>query len=267
MYGILIDVTRCTACEKCVGACTEANDLNPQAAEHDRATTPDGLSDQRLSTIMKVDDGRFARKACMHCMEPSCVSACLVGGLTKSPEGPVVYDADKCIGCRYCMLACPFHIPRYEWHRTMPFMVKCNMCVDRLAEGRQPACTEACPEGALLFGQRDELLQKAQAQIKANPRRYQQHVWGETEFGGTSVMYISDVDLAALGWPTPQAASIPSLTEPLVHKTPFIGLGVAVGLIGLNWIVKRRNQLATQQQGDHLPPETQIDQDGEVDHE
>ncbi len=244
MYGILIDVTKCTACEKCVNACTEYNGLDALKADRDRAVTSDGLSANRLSTVLKVDEKRFARKSCMHCLEPSCVSACLVGGLTKLPDGPVIYDSDKCIGCRYCMLACPFHIPRYEWDKTIPFMVKCNMCVGRLADGKQPACVEACPEGALVFGNRDRLLSEAHSIIKKYPARYHNHIWGENEFGGTSVLYISDVDLAALGWPRFEPKSIPSLTEPLIHKTPFIGLGVAFSLVGLNWIVKRRNTLA-----------------------
>lgn len=253
MHGVLIDVTKCTSCEKCVAACVKHHDLSLELAERDRAVTPDGLSDQRLSTVLKVGDGRFARKACMHCLEPSCVSACLVGGLTKSSDGPVMYDADKCIGCRYCMLACPFHIPRYEWNKKLPYMAKCDMCIDRLAQGHQPVCTEACPEGALLFGDRDALLDEAKARIASVPQRYIQHIWGEEEFGGTSVLYVSDVDLAMLGWPSPTPVSIPSLTEPLVHKTPFIGLGVAVGLISLNWIVKRRNKLAEERQISEQP--------------
>jgi formate dehydrogenase iron-sulfur subunit len=243
MYGILIDVTKCTACEKCVAACTANKGLDPWQADRDRAVTADGLSEYRLSTVLKVADGRFARKSCMHCLEPSCVSACIVGGLTKTPEGPVVYDRDKCIGCRYCMLACPFHVPRYEWDKTVPYMVKCDMCSDRLSRNQPPACVEACPQKALTFGDRDQLLNHARSLIRQNPDRYRQHIWGEKEFSGTSVMYVSDVDLAALGWPAHGAAAIPSLTEPLIHKTPFIGLGVATALLGLNWIIKRRDEL------------------------
>lgn len=254
MYGILIDVTLCTACEKCVYACIEQNKLDLRRAERDRAVTPDGLSANRLSTVLSVDEGRFARKSCMHCLEPSCVSACLVGGLMKTPDGPVVYDPDKCIGCRYCMLACPFEIPRYQWEKNLPFMVKCDMCAERLGQSLKPACVEACPEGALTFGDRKELIAEAQKRIKQNPERYQNHIWGEKEFGGTSVMYLSDVDLVSLGWPAQKAVSIPSLTEPLVHKTPFIGLGVAVGLLSINWIIKRRNELAEKQNGGQGQP-------------
>lgn len=243
MYGILIDVTRCTGCEKCVAACTKRNGLDPWQSDRDRAVTADGLSEHRVSTILKVADGRFARKSCMHCMDPACASACPVGALKKTEAGPVLYDRAKCIGCRYCMLACPFHVPRYQWDKTTPFVVKCDMCSDRIARNQPPACVEACPAGALKFGDREGLLAEAQAAIREHAERYRSHVWGEKEFGGTSLMYVSDVDLEALGWPARREPPIPSLTVPLVHKTPFIGLGVAMSLVGLNWIIKRRAEL------------------------
>jgi formate dehydrogenase iron-sulfur subunit len=142
------------------------------------------------------------------------------------------------------MLACPFHIPRYEWEKPVPYMVKCDMCADRLAGNKMPACVEACPEKALTFGERVELLREARTRIEKDPSRYVDHVWGEHEFGGTSVLYISDVDLDAIGWPAVEAQSIPARTEPLIHKTPFIGFGVTVGLVGLNWIIRRRDLLA-----------------------
>ena len=115
--AILVDVTRCTGCETCVAACVEANGLDPRAAESDRATTRDGLSANRLLSLAPLPGGRWVRQSCMHCDEPSCVAACLVGGLSKRPDGPVVYDPDACIGCRYCMLACPWHIPRSSGRR------------------------------------------------------------------------------------------------------------------------------------------------------
>jgi len=250
MNAILVDTTKCTGCEKCVQACIEANKLDVHRADIDRAMIRDGLSADRWANIQKVADGRFARKSCMHCLEPSCVSACLVGGITKTPEGPVVYDPDKCIGCRYCMLACPFHIPRYEWDATVPFMRKCDLCFERTLQGGKPACVEACPNQALVFGQRDDLLTQAHRLVHAPNSNYLKHTWGEEEFDGTSVLYISDVDLSDLGWPDPQTAGIPSLTEPLISKTPFIGLGVAVGLLSVNWIVRRRMKLAAVTKGD-----------------
>lgn len=243
MVSILFDVTRCRGCERCVEACVEASGKDPALAASDRATTRDGLSANRLATLAPVAPGRFSRLSCMHCLEPSCVAACLVGGLTKTDLGPVVYDPDKCIGCRYCMLACPFHVPRYEWDRTAPLMSKCSLCFDRLLEGRQPACVEACPNETMVFGEREELLRKAHDLIRLEPGRYLPRVWGEHEFGGTSVLFVSDVDLSALGWPAEGAAPIPSLTDPLIHKTPLIGLGVLFGSWALGAIIQRRNQL------------------------
>ncbi|HEX9886459.1 MAG TPA: 4Fe-4S dicluster domain-containing protein [Longimicrobiales bacterium] len=244
MNAILVDVTRCTGCERCVAACVETNGLDAKRAWVDRATTRDGLSANRPLSILEVEDGRFARLSCMHCLEPSCVSACLVGGITKTPEGPVIYDPDRCIGCRYCMLACPFHVPRYEWHETAPFMVKCAMCFERGDEG--PACVEACPNAALTFGRREGLLREAHQRIAAAPGAYLPRVWGEHEFGGTSVLYLSDVDLGAIGWPRVGTEPIPDLTEPLIAKTPLIGLGVAAGLLGVNWVIRRRMRLGAE---------------------
>jgi formate dehydrogenase iron-sulfur subunit len=246
MYAILVDVTKCTGCERCVAACLETNRLDPVLADIDRLEARDGLSANRFIAIESVADGRFARKSCMHCMDPSCVSACLVGGLTKSEHGPVIYDSTKCIGCRYCMLACPFHIPRYQWSKTAPIIRKCNMCTDRLQHGQLPSCVEACPNQALLFGDRDFILKEARKRIDHEPNRYIRHVWGEHEFGGTSVMYISDVDLAQLGWSTQIHAGIPMLTNPLIESTPIIGMSVATGLLAVNWIIRRRMRLSKQ---------------------
>lgn len=242
-FAILVDVTRCNGCESCTEACVSANRQDPAAAGIDRATTRDGLSANRLCTVVPAAKGRFARKSCMHCLEPSCVSACLVGGLEKTPEGPVVYEPDKCIGCRYCMLACPFHVPRYEWDRVAPFMRKCDMCADRLHEGGVPACVEACPSGALAFGERDALLEQAHDLIRKDPDRYLQRVWGETELGGTCVLYVSDVDLAAVGWPSADTAPIPELTDAVIEKTPILGGSVLLGLWGLGAIIERRQRL------------------------
>jgi formate dehydrogenase iron-sulfur subunit len=243
MYGILFDTTQCKGCERCIKACIEVNGADPSVAARDRATTRDGLSAERLLAVRPVDQGRFTRLSCMHCEEPSCVAACLVGGLRKSPQGPVLYDPEKCIGCRYCMLACPFHVPRYEWDSTAPFMRKCSMCFERLERGRIPACVEACPNEVMQFGDREELLARAHEILRKKPDRYLSRVWGENEFGGTSILFISDVDLSAVGWPAESGASIPSLTDPLIHQTPFIGLSVALGCWGLSAIIARRNKL------------------------
>jgi formate dehydrogenase iron-sulfur subunit len=241
--AILVDVTRCTGCERCAAACVANNRRDLVAAEADRATTRDGLSANRWCTVVEAAEGRFARKSCMHCLEPSCVSACLVGSLRKTAEGPVVYDPDKCIGCRYCMLACPFSVPRYEWSQVAPLMRKCDLCAERLRRGERPACVEACPHDVLSFGPRKELLERAHEIIRDHPGRYLPHVWGETELGGTSILYVSDVDLAALGWPGPETPAIPALTEPVIEKTPVLGGAVLMGVWGLSAIIERRQRL------------------------
>jgi len=254
MLAILFDTTKCQGCERCVDACVQASGKDEAAAAADRATTLDGLSANRLVTLRRVAPGRFARWSCMHCVEPSCVSACLVGGLSKTRQGPVVYDADKCIGCRYCMLACPFQVPRYEWARTAPFMRKCSMCFDRVSKGGQPACVEACPNEAMTFGERADLLARARDLVERQPKRYLPRVWGETEFGGTSVLYVSDADLSPAGWPAKQAASIPSVTDPLIRKTPFIGLGVGMSCWALSAVIRRRDLLGAKGANREGPP-------------
>lgn len=261
-HAILVDVTRCTGCETCVAACVAANGKDPRQAERDRATVRDGMSANRLSTILPVDDGRFARKSCMHCLEPSCVSACLVGSLTKTANGPVIYDPSKCIGCRYCMLSCPFHIPRYEWDDTTPLVAKCDMCAERLGKGESPACVAACPHEVLVHGPREELLAEAKRRLAARPGDYLPHVWGEDEFGGTSVLYISDVDLATLDWPADAVGPIPHLTEPLIEKTPIMGITVASCLLGLSWVVRRRMQLEREPEVQDEEPRTEGENDG-----
>jgi formate dehydrogenase iron-sulfur subunit len=246
MDAILVDVTKCIGCEKCVEACIKKNDLNLERSYFDRETSRDGLSADRLLSIKKIDIDRFARYSCMHCLDPACVSACIVGGITRSKEGPVIYDPDKCIGCRYCMLACQFHIPRYEWNNTKPFMKKCNMCYDRIKENKLPACVEACPQKAIIFGERNKLLKHAYSIINSNRNKYLHHVWGQKEYGGTSVLFISDIDLTKMGWPSKPVMPVPEHTEPLIEKTPVIGLTVGGFLVGLNWIIKRKNELAAE---------------------
>ena len=144
------------------------------------------------------------------------------------------------------MLACPFHIPRYEWNDTKPFMKKCNMCYDRIKENESPACVDACPQKAIIFGERNKLLKHARSVINSNKNKYLHHIWGQKEYGGTSVLYISDIDLTKMGWPDKPAIPVPEHTEPLIEKTPVIGLTLGGFLVGLNWIIKRKNELAAE---------------------
>ena len=259
--AVLIDVTKCQGCMSCVNACVESKG-------GDRTRTAKGsasLSATQRSTVVVLDGGAQAKLGCMHCLEPSCASACLVGAIEKRPDGPVTYDPDKCMGCRYCMLACPFHIPRYEWESTEPLMKKCDMCNDRIEKGETPLCVSACPHDALEFGERSALIDKAKKRIADHPGRYLDHVWGEKEWGGASMIYISPVSLEALGWPTPDIDTpISALTDPLIHATPVIGLSVLLGSWGLGAIIARRNKLMRRESGEESATKPDKQENGDA---
>jgi len=242
--AILIDITRCIGCEECVLACKEENDLGPDRLRPGQQAV-DGLSATRFSTILRYPDDHFVRQQCRHCLEPACVSACLVGAMQKTPEGPVVYDSDLCMGCRYCLVACPYGIPRYEWDAAAPLVKKCTLCNHRIEEGREPACVEACPEEALLFGEREELLTEARRRIAENPGTYVDHIYGEHEVGGTSVLYVADISLGFLGWSGNLGdGDLPHLTHAALKKVPWTVLGMGGLMGGIYWVINRRMRLA-----------------------
>ena len=164
--------------------------------------------------------------------------------MQKTPEGPVIYDPDRCMGCRYCLAACPYGIPRYDWQDRVPHVSKCTLCAPRLSEGKIPACVEACPEEATIFGARDELLAEAHRRIKAEPDKYIDHVWGEKEVGGTSVLYISDVDLnlTDLDAGITSEDPMPHRTTKILHQMPAVFVGMAAVMGGLHWIIRRRDE-------------------------
>ena len=153
-------------------------------------------------TVVLTRDDKFMRRLCMNCNDPSCASVCPVGALQKTALGPVTYDASKCMGCRYCMVACPFSVPKYEWGKLVPKVQKCTMCPDRVAQGKQTACAEICPTGATKFGERDELIAEAQKRIRDNPGNYVDHIYGLEEVGGTSVLLLSAVPFETFGYRT-----------------------------------------------------------------
>ncbi len=264
MKGMLTDVTKCIGCERCVEACVKKNKLPRDFLSYFKAK--DGLSGNRFTSIVKTkneDTGKWemVRRHCLHCLEPSCVAACLVGAISKTPDGAVVYNNDMCIGCRYCMLACPFSIPRYEYNKPLPYIRKCKMNDECRVEGGKPACVSACPTGATIFGTRDELLKIARKRLEDNPGKYINHIYGEHEFGGTSVMYISDIPIGnVLKMPTkdqfekmrlPQLAheSVPKIVEPWVWVTPIQFFAVSAGLTGI-WLYRRKNLLKDQKKTD-----------------
>jgi Fe-S-cluster-containing dehydrogenase component len=220
--GMLYDTTRCIGCKTCVVACHEANGLPP-----DTRTAEDGLYDapQRLNdytkNIIKLyhegDRTSYMKQQCMHCVDPACVGACMIGALQKREYGIVTWDSNRCIGCRYCQVACPFNIPKFEWDSATPRIIKCELCNHRLAEGKIPACCEVCPREAVIYGTREELLAEAHRRLEENPGRYVPKVYGEHDGGGTQVLYLSHVPFGKLGLPELGEESVPELNRKIQH--------------------------------------------------
>jgi formate dehydrogenase iron-sulfur subunit len=243
--AILTDVTKCIGCRECVIACKKTNDLDQEAPR--RWVLEDGLSARNWTSVLERPGG-FVRKQCRHCLEPACVSVCPVAALQKRENGAVTYDSNRCMGCRYCMMACPFGIPRYDWESRVPTVRKCIMCHDRVVKGGQPACTEACPMHATIFGEREEILAEAHRRLQENPGLYIQKVWGEHEVGGTSVLYISNIDLGFLTYGQKLSDEpMPKLTAPAMEAVPFAFIGMGAFMTGLHWIIKRRMKKEAQQ--------------------
>ena len=238
--GLLFDATRCWGCHNCVEACLSVHEFEGEADETTELSAA-------AFTAMKEVDGVPVRDLCRHCVTPSCVSVCPVGALEKTELGPVVYDASKCMGCRYCMVSCPFNVPRYEWHDPVPTIRKCDMCIDRLRKGELPACAEACPAEATVAGSRAELIAEAHRRIAESPDDYLPHVYGENEVGGTSVMFLAPREMPVFGYKAALGEQpLPKLTwQVLQHIPPFALTGCAV-LGAFAWIVRRRELLSQQ---------------------
>lgn len=241
-WGVLIDLTRCTGCEACVLACKKSNNLpdaDISAAKLD-SSAYSCLETHPVNSEAGEVKTTYVKRQCMNCLHPACASACTVGALTKSISGPVVYDSSKCIGCRYCQYACPFGVPTFDWANPLGLIHKCQFCNTRLSGGEKLACGEACPNGAIRFGRRDNLLAQAHAQIESNPGRYVRHVYGEAEVGGTSMLYLSAVPFSELGFPTLGSEPIPEQAESVMEKTPVIALTVAGLASTVAWFLKMR---------------------------
>lgn len=238
--GILYDSTLCIGCRLCEGACAEHWGL----PYDDTIAADERLSYRKLTTIVTHGE-RYTRRLCMHCDEPTCASVCPVGALQKTALGPVVYDETRCIGCRYCMLACPFQVPVYEWNSRLPRVKKCDMCYERQQAGQATACAEACPTGATQSGELDALIAEARRRIAENPGQYYDHIYGLKEVGGTSVLFLSAVPFEELGLRAQlPGVPLPVLTWRALSLVPDI---VAVGTVllgGVWWITHRREEVA-----------------------
>ena len=245
-FGVLVDTVACIGCRKCEWACNDVNHLPTQElkafedksvfAQHRRPDSAAFTVVNQFAANSNPDKKYTIKVQCMHCNEPACASACIVGALRKAPNGPVTYDAWKCIGCRYCMVACPFQVPAYEYHNALdPQVRKCTFCATRLAEGKKPGCVGICPEEALTFGKRGELVDLARSRIKSRPDKYVDYIYGEHEVGGTSWMYLAGVDFSNTELPKLTSDSITHRTEKIQHGVfkNFVPPLALYGLLGL----------------------------------
>jgi formate dehydrogenase iron-sulfur subunit len=238
--AILFDSTLCVGCRECEGACAKKWGL----PYNDTVAQEEQISAHKLTAVQTFGE-RYSRRLCMHCEQPTCVSVCPVGALEKTSLGPVVYHEDKCMGCRYCMMACPFQVPSYEWQSRLPRVKKCNGCFERQSAGKPTACSEACPTGATICGERDALVAEARKRITEKPGEYVDKIYGLKEVGGTSVLYLSAVPFDKIGLKTGMPEDpLPERTWMALSKVPDVVTMGSVLLGGIYWITHRRDEVA-----------------------
>ena len=251
--GMLYDATKCVGCKACMAACKRENkdegELACDKAPFDKDTLWDAPSDLSGNnrTVIKLykEPGKpwsYVKASCMHCQDPACVSVCPVSALTKDKRtGIVEYNKNACVGCRYCQLACPFNIPKFQWDRALPQIVKCNLCKNTfLKKHGTTACADACPTGAILFGQRKDLLQEARKRLQQNPDKYVQKIYGEKEVGGVNHLYLAGVPFAKLGLPVLPEEAPPRFSEKIMH-TIYKGFIAPVVLYATLFVIAFRN--------------------------
>ncbi len=248
--GLLYDATRCIGCKSCVVACKEANHLPADTTTFGGGLydAPAGLNQYTKNVIQLYREGdeySFVKKQCMHCVDPGCVNACMLGAMHKGEYGIVSWNPDRCVGCRYCEVACPFEVPKFEWSSAAPKIVKCELCRDRIAEGKEPACSEVCPRQAVIYGSRDELLQDARNRLKDSPDKYVPKIYGETELGGTQVLYLSHIPFEDLGFRFQDEASAPNLQQ-TVQSGIYQGFVAPIALYAVLGAVMFRNRRKTE---------------------
>ncbi|MBT1073212.1 4Fe-4S dicluster domain-containing protein [Pelotalea chapellei] len=248
----LIDTTKCTGCRGCQVACKQWNQLKAEKTvffSGEGYQNPPAMTEHTFTRIKFRDyekngqnEFAFYKEMCMHCNEPACASVCPVGAFVKSPEGPVIYNASRCIGCRFCMIACPFGIPKYEWSKAFPLVKKCTGCYSRIKEGLEPACATACPT-AITYGSREEMIKEAERRLKNRPQRYFQAIYGKEEAGGTSILYLTHQPLDELGFKKVTTRPLPSYTWQALRLVPGIFLTMGGGLSLLSWFNHRKERI------------------------
>jgi Fe-S-cluster-containing dehydrogenase component len=259
--GVLHDTVRCIGCRRCEAACNQVNELpapdkpfdDLKVLEEKRRTTA-----KTYTVVNRFDEKPegtkpvFVKKQCNHCLEPACASVCFVRAFTKTPTGAVVYDPSVCVGCRYCMIACPFEIPTYEYDSAFnPRVMKCTLCSPRIEKGLLPGCVQACPTEALSYGRRDDLIKIARQRIQQHPQRYVDHIYGEHEMGGTSWLYLSGVPFKELGMREDLGVTpAPELTAGALGAVPMVVGLWPVLLTGIYAITQRKEKIAETEKQD-----------------
>jgi len=256
-FGVLHDITRCIGCRKCEEACNRVNELPLSGIPFDdlsvlntkRRTRSDAYTVVNRFTQNGDKQPVFVKNQCNHCLEPACASACFVKALRKVKTGAVIYDASLCVGCRYCMIACPFNIPAYEYNNPLtPRVMKCTMCHPRIEKGLLPGCVESCPKEALTFGSRETLLKTAHQRIDKYPDRYVDHIYGEHEMGGTSWLYLSGRSFNDIG----MRDDLGKQPAAVYTSGPLSAVPIVVGLwpvllTGLYAISKRKDKISEEE--------------------
>ncbi len=270
--GMLYDATLCIGCKTCVVACKEANDLEPEPGpwgdEHlyDAPLDLDANTKNIIKLYREGDSYSYMKQQCMHCVDPACAAACMLHSLQKDPvTGVVGYDPQYCVGCRYCQMSCPFNVPKFEFAKAAPKIVKCELCRHRVKDaavkgpdgftrypkGQGQACCEVCPRGAVISGRRDELLAEAKRRIAASPGKYfEDRVYGENDGGGTQVAYLLHVPFEDVGLPKLGTEGVPRMAyavqDGIYYRIPF---AAPIGMFAVLAAVIYRNKRAEQVQG------------------
>lgn len=259
--GMLYDATKCVGCKACMAACKRVNgDYNALAYEQAQFD-PDMLWDApkdltgSTRTIIKLfkespKEWSYVKYSCMHCQKPSCVSVCPVAAMVKDKiTGIVDYKKNACIGCRYCQVACAYNIPKFQWDKALPQIVKCDLCKNTfLKSNGTSACADACPTNAIMFGKRKDLLTEAKKRLAEHPRQYVNHIYGEYELGGTNHLYLAALPIKKLGLPELQKEAPAEFSEKIQH-TIYKGFIAPVALYGTLCFIAVRNM--KKQESDH----------------